>query len=87
MDVNAVSVGGLDIVVFSGLIVLVGAWEVLFSCGWLIVEDARRCLLRRGRCRCCLCSVGEEVPALHGSYVVFSSCDFHLLCGSCEVPL
>jgi hypothetical protein len=35
VDVNVVSVdvGGLDIVVFSGLIVLVSACEVLFSSG------------------------------------------------------
>jgi len=51
-----------------------------FSLWWLPVEDAKRCLLRRGRrCRCCLCSVGGEVPALEmlegcaGSCIVLSS--------------
>jgi hypothetical protein len=42
------------------------AWLLSPKCSlwWVPVEDASRCLLRSGRCKCCLCSVGGEAPGL-----------------------
>ena len=45
------------------------------SLWWLPVEVANRCLLRRGReCKCCLCSVGGEVPDFEALVVCVGSC-------------